>query len=84
MAVTNKEILFAECITHNIDPTKTIINTFAGWKVNGYVVKKGSKAIFTTTIWRPCKYKDKEGNELSKLRLVKASYFTSEQVEKMN
>ena len=84
MAVTNKQILMSECISHNLDPFSVVINTFAGWKANGYTVIKGSKAVFTTTIWKPCKYKDKDGNESSKLRLVKASYFTSEQVKKID
>lgn len=51
MALTNKEIIAHEILLHGITEP---INTFASWKAQGYHIKKGSKALFTTQIWKPC------------------------------
>ena len=75
MAMTNKEILMYERVLNNID-FDLEINTYAGWNRNGYTINKGSKAIFQTQIWKPCKNKNKETEQQSNgMYLVKASYF---------
>lgn len=83
MATTNKQIIAAECVLNNIMEQ---VDTFAGWKRRGYSIKKGSKALFSTKIWKPTKIKIKsdEGEEgtQKKLILVKASFFGLSQVEK--
>lgn len=83
MAMTNKEILMQEMILHNID-LETKINTYAGWNRNGYTINKGSKALFQTKIWKPCKSKKQEdGQQKNNMYLVKASYFSQDQVTKV-
>jgi len=83
MAMTNKEILMTERILNNVD-FDLEINTFAGWNRNGYTINKGSKALFTTQIWKPCKNKNKETEqEQKRMYLVKASYFSINQVTKI-
>jgi hypothetical protein len=83
MALTNKEILMQEMMLHNID-LETKIDTYAGWNRNGYTINKGSKALFTTKIWKPCKSKNKETEQVNnKMYLVKASFFSQDQVTKI-
>ena len=61
------------------------VNTYAGWKRQGLQVKKGSKALFKTQIWKPCKVKIKteECGEITtnKLCLVNAAFFGLSQTE---
>jgi len=88
MALTNKEIILNEMILNNIN-LETKIDTYAGWNRNGYTINKGSKALFTTQIWKPCKNKNnkeiQEGQQQnSKMYIVKASYFSADQVTKIN
>lgn len=60
------------------------VDTYAGWKRNGYTVKRGEKATFKTKIWKPCNVKDKDTDETEiKLILVNAAFFTASQVEKI-
>ncbi len=88
MALTNREILLQEMMLHNIN-LNTKIDTYAGWNRNGYTINKGSKAIFQTQIWKPCKGKNNnetlEGQQQTniKMYLVKASYFSADQVTKI-
>jgi len=77
--MTNKEIISIEMgllgITENI-------NTFAGWKREGFDIKKGSKALFKTRIWKPTTMKDKETGEATKrLIMVNANFFGASQVQ---
>lgn len=84
MAMTNKEILMTERLLNNID-FDLEINTFAGWNRNGYQVQKGEKALFQTKIWKPCKNKKKDSEQQSNgMYLVKASYFSINQVQKIS
>ena len=78
MAVTNRQIIAAECIDHGITEE---VNTYAGWQVRGFQVEKGSKAVFKTKIWKPCKVKNKDGEQSKKLLLVNAAFFTASQVK---
>lgn len=65
------------------------VDTYQGWKRRGMQVKKGSKALFKTSIWKPCKVKaeaedDADAGEVKreqKLILVPASFFGVSQVE---
>jgi len=77
--MTNTEIINGNCILAGImEP----VDTYPGWKASGYQVKKGSKAVFKTKIWKPCKVKnEKTGEKEKKLLLVNASFFTESQVE---
>ena len=83
MAMTNKEIIMMERVLNNID-FDLEINTYAGWNRQGYTINKGSKALFTTKIWKPCKSKKQEdGQQKNNMYLVKASYFSQDQVTKV-
>lgn len=80
--MTNLEIISAECVTNGI---KASVDTYAGWKRKGFQVRKGEKAVFKTKIWKPCKAKKSENTDndekQSKMYLVKAAFFTDEQVD---
>lgn len=91
MALTNRQIIEIECAIHEITES---VNTYAGWMRLGFQVKKGSKALFTTEIWKPCKKKKAESdnntdNEIEikparqKMIMVKAAFFGLSQVEKL-
>ena len=66
-----------------------VIHTYAVWKSLGYQVKKGSKAVAQFPIWKYMSKKKKEAEpteeqvEKGYCRMVKASFFTREQVEKI-
>ena len=80
--MTNAEIITGNCILTGISEP---VDTYPGWKAKGYQVKKGSKAVFKTKIWKPCKTKnEKTGEKEKRLLLVNASFFTKSQVEKSN
>ena len=77
--MTNLEILEMEKMLNKVDEE---VDTYAGWKRRGYQVKKGSKALFQTRIWKPVFYKAEDGEEENmKMVKVKASYFGKSQVE---
>lgn len=62
------------------------VDTFAGWKRRGKQVKKGSKALFKTSIWKPRgkQKKDEEQNEgdgTDGMFLVTAAFFGMSQTE---
>lgn len=68
------------------------IHTYAVWKSLGYQVKKGSKAVAQFPIWKYMQGKAKsevediDGEAIKNpgyCRMVKASFFTREQVEKI-
>lgn len=84
MALTNREIILNEMILNGISLDK-VVDTYAGWNRQGYTINKGSKALFTTKIWKPCKSKNKETEQTNnRMYLVKASYFSKEQVTKID
>lgn len=63
------------------------IHTFAEWKNNGYIVKKGEHAALTVSIWKPKTRKQKDEKtvdakeENSGFFLTTAYLFTKQQVE---
>lgn len=62
------------------------VDTFAGWKRKGRQVKKGSKALFKTSIWKPTGKKKKDDDETEddgtgRLILVPAAFFGMSQTE---
>ena len=62
------------------------VDTFAGWQRRGKQVKKGSKALFKTSIWKPRgkQKKDEEQEEdagTDGMFLVTAAFFGISQVE---
>lgn len=61
------------------------VDTFAGWKRRGKQVKKGSKALFKTSIWKPRGKKKKEEQDESDgtdgMFLVTAAFFGMSQTE---
>ena len=91
--MTNAEIITIAMIGAELDPMEVEVDTFAGWKRRGFIVKKGQKAVFQTKIWKPCKFKKEEAEQKDdaeqteqnrkKLILVNASFFTDEQVERV-
>ena len=80
--MSNLEILEMEKMLNEVDEE---VDTYAGWKRRGYQVKKGSKALFQTKIWKPFykAYTTEDGEEEEKMRMfkVKASFFGKSQVE---
>jgi hypothetical protein len=81
MAMTNKQIIMGEILTRGIMED---VDTYDGWRRRGYQVSRGSKALFQTEIWKPCKTKKTEDGEArTRLYMVKASFFGRSQVEKM-
>lgn len=95
--MTNAEIIIGAMMLAELDPTEVEVDTFAGWKRRGYVVKRGEKATFQTKIWKPCKFSKEEQQNAEevaqdattdktnyrKLILVNASFFTDAQVERI-
>lgn len=94
--MTNLEIIASEVITREL-LTKEQVNemlekfgmlpymTYQEWKYKGYQVKKGSKAVIKTKLWKKVKKKkkDEDNEEESKFIMVSASLFDSSQVEKI-
>ena len=58
MAVTNVEIIAAECLLNGIIEE---VHTYAKWKTLGYQVKRGEKALIQTMLWK--KVTKKKGAE---------------------
>lgn len=94
--MTNLEIVANEVVTNNLLTEEQVeemiikfgalpYKTYQEWKYSGYQVKKGSKAIIKTKLWKKVKEKkEKEDDEqTSKFILVPASLFGAEQVEKI-
>lgn len=88
--MTNKMLIYNAAAQAGVDEP---VNTYQGWQRMGLQVKKGSKALFKTKIWKPCKLKgkaeaaaDRDGEEApegdEKLILVDACFFGLSQVEK--
>lgn len=91
MAMTNAQIICTEMLKHGLDIEKMRVDTYIGWRRKGYIIKRGEKAVFTTYIWKPCHKKHAENTEESQalnensydyMMLVKAAFFTNEQVQK--
>lgn len=94
--MTNLEIIASEVITREL-LTKEQVNemlekfgmlpymTYQEWKYKWYQVKKGSKAIIKTKLWKKVRNrkKDEDNEEESKFIMVSASLFDSSQVEKI-
>lgn len=93
--MTNLEIVANEVITRELLTEEQVeemigkfgalpYKTYQEWKHSGYQVKKGSKAIIKTRLWK--KVKEKKENEddkdSTKFILVPASLFGTDQVEK--
>lgn len=93
--MTNLEIVANEVITRELLTEEQVeemigkfgalpYKTYQEWKYSGYQVKKGSKAIIKTKLWK--KVKEKKENEddkdSTKFILVPASLFGVDQVEK--
>ena len=93
--MTNLEIVANEVITRELLTEEQVeemigkfgalpYKTYQEWKYSGYQVKKGSKAIIKTKLWK--KVKEKKENEddkdTTKFILVPASLFGVDQVEK--
>lgn len=83
--MTNAQIIETECILNGVTE---LVDTYQGWARAGKQVKKGSKALFQTRIWKPRKNsKAKVTEEMteeelkSKFIMVKASFFGLSQVE---
>ena len=84
MAVKNIELIAIACELNNVHE---VVKTLPQWNAAGYKVKAGSKALFKTQIWKPCKKKitdDGKEIETTKMRLVDAYFFGISQVVKAN
>ena len=76
--MTNLQIIAGEVLTRGIAEP---VDTYQGWLRKGMQVTKGSKALFQTRIWKPCKSKDENEDGEKRMILVKASFFGLSQVE---
>lgn len=79
MAMTNAEIIATECSLRGIMEE---VHTFQRWKAMGYMVKKGEKAVFKTTIWKAVPKKDEE-NEV-KMFMKSSAFFKASQVQPLS
>lgn len=56
-------------------------HTYAKWQAMGYQVKRGSKALFSTMIWKHTSRKnDETGDEEQRMFMKKAHFFGRSQV----
>lgn len=83
--MTNMQIIATEC---ELNGVSELVDTYQGWARAGKQVKKGSKALFQTRIWKPRKNSKAKVTEetteeelKSKFIMVKASFFGLSQVE---
>lgn len=91
--MTNNEIIYNYLENNGlIDETTgfpTIeLHTFAGWKQEGYCVKKGEKSEHFINIWKGTTKKvvdKKTGEETEKtsMFMTRAAFFTRQQVERV-
>lgn len=94
--MTNLQIIASEVIARELLTEEQVAEmlekfgmlpymTYQEWKYKGYQVKKGSKAVIKTKLWKRVKNrkKDDENEEESKFIMVTASLFDSSQVEKI-
>lgn len=92
--MTNIEIVASEVIANELltkEQVEEMLEKFGGlpymtyqeWRYKGYQVKKGSKAVIKTKLWKKVKNKEENDEEkTSKFILVPASLFGFDQVEK--
>ena len=63
------------------------IHTFAEWKRNGFIVKRGEHAVDSFPIWKPVsrQVETEDGDESTeeKMIMVKAAFFAAHQVERI-
>ena len=77
----NAELIARAQITAGINEE---CHTYAKWKSMGYQVKRGSKALFQTAIWKYTRKKNMEtGDDESHMFMKTASFFGRSQVEKI-
>lgn len=94
--MTNLQIIASEVIARELLTEEQVAEmlekfgmlpymTYQEWKYKGYQVKKGSKAVIKTKLWKRVKNRKKDENdeEESKFIMVTASLFDSSQVEKI-
>ena len=82
--MSNREIISTEAMLRGFEYTGDNLFTFQEWKNRGYSVKKGEKTFLQTSIWKRTTKKDKDGKEISKMFMTKASLFTIDQVQLLN
>ena len=84
--MTNVQIITGACKLYGVTED---VDTYQGWRRRGKQVRKGSKALFKTRIWKPVKNKSLEAMERGeeedgvKLILVDASFFGKSQVDEL-
>lgn len=81
--MTNLEIIRNASLLNGVTED---VDTFAGWKRKGRQVKRGSTALFKTSIWKPTSKKkksedDAEEDGTGRLILVTAAFFGYSQTE---
>lgn len=84
--MTNAEIITVACAAAGVMEK---VDTYQGWKRAGYQVQKGSRALFSTKIWKPRNKsrrdieREEAGEEVEdkgRFIMVKASFFGLSQV----
>lgn len=93
--MTNIEIVANEVVLNGLMSEEEVMDlignfkplpymTYQEWRRMGYQVKKGSKAVIKTKLWKKVSKKDKENDKVeSKFILVPANLFGLNQVERM-
>lgn len=84
MATTNKDIIAAYKVAHNI-PLTTPLYTYAVWRNMGYQVKKGEKCKHRVQMWKMSTKENEEGNTTNTGRCFHKtmSLFEMSQVQRM-
>lgn len=87
--MTNSEIISKYMQLNNLDINNVVLHTYNQWKNMGYIVKRGEKAKHKITIWKKSIKKvkneddEKDGVDTGRFFLKTASFFTQEQVERI-
>ena len=83
--MTNTEIIMNECAMCGFEWDGNNLFTFAEWQNRGMKIIKGSKAIISTTLWKPVSKTNKETGEIENYFIMaKANLFSADQVEPMS
>lgn len=79
--MSNSELIGTSFQMAGLIYSKEEYDTFAGWKRRGRNIKKGQTSIVKTSMWKPKKVKDEDGNETTKMYMVTGHFFHIEQTQ---
>ena len=81
--MTNEQILLEATEAIGFEWDGDNLFTYAEWKARGKQVKRGAKALITTSLWRPFTVEEEKDGEkkVKRFKMVKCYLFSDEQVE---